>query len=147
MDTHFAAERLSTNRMRALPILAVIFIVQQGSYFLGLGAGTGDRPIQNVQMISWAALSTTMLILLITGGGWTYSRQAREVADDEGTRAHRDASLRLGFTASMITCILLFSVTMARDLDAQAAIHLILSVGIATALVRFAFLERRASKE
>ena len=142
-----AAERLSRKRARAMPILAIIFITQQASFFLGTGLGTGDQPIHNVQVISWLALTTVMLLMLTTGGGWIYSRQVRELANDESTRAHRDAALRLGFIASMIACILIYVVSLRETVLGRDAVHLVMSVGIATALLRFAFLERRALKD
>jgi hypothetical protein len=142
-----AAERLSGKRARAMPWLATLFIAQQLSYFLGTGAGTGDRPIHNVQVISWLALSAAMLLMLTTGGGWIYSRRVRELANDDSTRAHRDAALRIGFIASMVTCMVVYVVSLGVPLLGQEVVHLVMSVGIATALVRFAFLERRAFKD
>jgi hypothetical protein len=142
-----AAERLSSKRARALPWLSVLFIAQQASYFLGTGAGTGDLPIHNVQIISWLALSSVMLLVLATGGGWSYSRQARELANDESTRAHRDAALRIGFLASMATCIVVYVISLGVPLPGQDAVHMVMTAGIATALVRFALLERRALKD
>lgn len=138
------AERLSSKRARALPFLALLFIAQHAIYFLGTGGGTGDQPIQNMLLISWLAISVTMLVLLTTGGGWIHSRKIRELAIDEATRAHRDAALRIGFTASMITCMVVYLISLSEPLLGREAAHLVMSIGIATALVRFAFLEWRA---
>jgi hypothetical protein len=126
--------------------MAVLFIAQQASYFLGFGAGTGDLQIHNVQLLSWVALSTVMLLVLTTGGAWFHPREVRRRANDEVTRAHRNAALSLGFIASMITCIVLYLVSMTMSVLGLEAVHLVMSVGIATALLRFTFLERRATQ-
>src|SRR5439155_5434947 len=83
------AEYLSKKRARALPVLALLFLTQQGAYFAGPGFGTGDRPVDHVRITGWIALSTVLLLALTTGGGWLYSREVRELANDESTRAHR----------------------------------------------------------
>ena len=87
-----------------------------------------------------------MLLVLITGGAWFHPRAVRRLANDEVTRAHRDASLGIGFVASMATCIVIYLVSISASVPGREAAHLIMSVGIATALVRFAFLERRATR-
>lgn len=129
-----------------LPLMAILFVAQQASYFLGFGAGTGDRQIHDVQLISWLALSTIMLLVLTTGGAWFHRREVRRLANDEATRAHRNAALGTGFIASMITCMIVYLVSMSGSMPGREAVHLVMSVGIATALVRFAFLERRATQ-
>ncbi|RZF58636.1 hypothetical protein EWE75_24320 [Sphingomonas populi] len=140
------ADRVNDRRARVLPVMVVIYVAQQLSYFLGTGAGTGDAPIQNIQLVSWLALSTTILLLLTTGGAWFYPRKVRRLANDEATRAHRDAALCLGFIASMIVCMVVYFVSMSRAVPGREAVHLVMSVGIAVALVKFAILERRAAR-
>ncbi len=141
-----AAERLTGSRARTMPVLLAVFVAQQASFFLGTGLGTGDRPIQNVQILAWLSLSTVILLFLTTGGGWTYSRQARQLADDETSRANRDAALRLGFVSSMATGMLVHVLSLLHPLSAQESVHAVMSLGLAAALFRFAQLERRALK-
>lgn len=141
-----AADRANDKRAQLLPGMAVLFILHQASYFLGFGAGTGDRQIHNVQLVSWVALSTVMLLVLTTGGAWFHSREVRRLANDEATRAHRNAALSIGFVMSMVACIIMYLVSMTMPVLGREAVHLIMSVGIATALLRFAFLERRATQ-
>ena len=141
-----AADRVSDRRARMLPFMAFLLLSQQASYFLGFGAGTGDRQVHNVQLVSWIALSTVMLLVLTTGGAWFHSREVRRIANDEVTRAHRNAALSIGFIASMVACIVMYLVSMTEPVPGREAVHLVMSVGIAAALLRFAFLERRATK-
>ncbi len=143
-STQAMADRVSDRHARMLPLLAFLFIAQQACYFLGFGAGTGDRPIHNVLLVSWVALSTTMLLVLTTGGAWFHRREVRRLANDEVTRAHRHAALSLGFIASMATCIIVYLVSIGSAVPGREAVHLVMSAGIATGLVRFALLERRA---
>lgn len=145
-STNAMAERASNRRMQALPVITALYCAQQAAYFLGTGAGTGDAPIHNVLSVSWLALSVTMLLFLTTGGVWFHPRDVRRLANDELTRAHRDAALCVGFIASMVACVIVYLVCIDRPVQGRDAVHVIMSFGIAVALVRFAFLERRAAR-
>ena len=68
----------------------------------------------------------------------------RELANDELTRAHRDKALRLGFANAMVTCLLLYLLSMVKHFEARDAIHIITTVGLSSALLSFAFMEKRA---
>ncbi len=136
------AERLSGRRARALPILAILFIGQQATFFAGFGQG--DRTVDRVQVGAWLALSIVLLLALTTGGGWIYSRAVRDLANDEATRAHRDDAFRIGFLASMAGCIVLYVLALIEPLTGREAVHLVMTIGIAAALLRFGMLERRA---
>ena len=139
------AEALSRRRVRVLPFLAIIFLLQQTTYFTGGGAG--DRTVDHVHIAAWLVLSVVLLLALATGGGWIHSRAVRDLANDEATRAHRDDALRAGFFVSMAACVLLYLISFYEPLTGRDALHLIMTVGIAAALLRFGFLERRAFKD
>ena len=136
------AEQLSSRRARALPILAILFIGQQATFFAGFGQG--DRTVDRVQVGAWLVLSIVLLLALATGGGWIYSRAVRHLANDEATRAHRDDAFRIGFLAAMAACIGLYLLTLMEAVTGREAVHLVMTFGIGAALLRFAFLERRA---
>ena len=138
------AEYLSKKRARAVPALALIFLSQQGAYFTGSGSGTGDRPVDHVRITAWLALSTVLLLALATGGGWFYSGEVRELANDEATRAHRDDAFRWGFIVTIVAALCVYVVSMAEPMAAAEAVHIIVTAGMLTALLRFGFLERRA---
>ena len=138
------AEQLSRRRARALPIFAAVFVAQQATYVSG--AGNGSRTVDHVQIGAWLVLSVVLLLALYTGGGWIYSKRVRDLANDESTRAHRDDAFRFAFLAAMIACIGLYVLTLYEELGGRDAVHLVLTAGIGTALVRYAFLERRALK-
>ncbi len=136
------AERLSSRRARAIPIFVVLFLGQQATFFAGFGQG--DRTVDRVQVSAWLALSIVLLLALTTGGGWIHSRAVRDLANDEATRAHRNDAFRIGFLASMAGCIALYVLSLIEPLTGREAVHLVMTVGIAAALARFGFLERRA---
>ena len=136
------AEKLSRKRARMLPILAVIFVGQQVTFFAGFGQG--DRTVDNVQVGAWLILSIVLLLVLATGGGWIYSRAVRDLANDELTRAHRNDAFRVGFLAAMAGCIALYVFSLMEPLTGREAVHMVMSIGIAAALLRFGYLERRS---
>ena len=136
------AERLSRRRARSLPILAVIFLSQQATFFAGFGQG--DRTVDNVQVGAWLVLSIVLLLVLVNGGGWIHSRAVRDLANDELTQAHRKEAFRIGFLAAMAGCIVLYVLSLMEPLTGREAVHLVMTIGIGAALLRFGFLERRA---
>lgn len=138
------AERLSRKRARMWPILAIIFISQQATFFMGPETG---RSVDHVRVAAWMMLSVVLLLALATGGGWIYSREVRERANDEVTRAHRDQSFRTAFFASMLGCIALYLVSYFEPVSGREALHLVMTIGIAAALLHLGVLERRAYRD
>lgn len=140
-----SAERLSRRRVRALPILAVIFISQQAIFVVN--RIEGERLVERVQIGAWLVLSVVLLLMLATGGGYIYSKRVRELANDEVTRAHRQRALADGFWAAMIAALLLYVLDLIAPIGGRDAAHIVLTAGIATALLRFGLLERRANTD
>lgn len=141
------ADRLSRRRARMLPMLAVIFLGQQASYFSGGGSDLGSRTVDHLKISAWLALSVVLLAALTTGGFWLRSREVRVLLDDEVTRANRADALRLGFIVTMVAAIALYFITLYEPVGGREAIHILMTAGIAAALVRFGMLERRAHKD
>jgi hypothetical protein len=69
------------------------------------------------------------------------------LANDESTRAHRSDALRLGFVAIMTLCLVLYGLTFFVPLSGRDTVHLVVSIGLATALLRLGYLERRALRD
>ncbi|MEO5809199.1 MAG: hypothetical protein ABIR51_03865 [Sphingomicrobium sp.] len=148
MTEHSTAEHadfLSRRRARMLPFLAVIYLTQQFSYFSTVH-GTPERTVDHVKVGAWVILTLMLLAALTTKGFWFRSRALRELIDDETTRAHRGDALGWGFVFSTLTGVALYFVSMIEPIAAREAIHIIVSLGIAAALVRFGMLERRAHR-
>ena len=140
------ADRLSRRRARMLPFLALIYLSQQASFFTDQH-GTMDRAVDHVKLSAWVILTLVLLAALTTKGFWLKGRAVRDLIDDETTRAHRGDALQWGFVLSTLTAIVLYFVTMLEPVGVREAIHIIVSIGMAAALLRFGFLERRALKD
>ncbi|QNM82306.1 hypothetical protein H8M03_09810 [Sphingomonas sabuli] len=139
------AERLSRRRGRILPMLTLLFLIQQASFFSQLGQG--DTPIDHVKISAWMVMSLLLVLMLYTGGGWFHSRRVRELANDESTRAFRQSALNLGFLMTMLAALAVALVSMVQPIGPREAVQVIVSVGVVTAMLRFAFLERRAQRD
>jgi hypothetical protein len=140
------ADFLSRRRARMLPIMAVIYLSQQVSYFAS-AAAQPERMVDHVKVGAWVVLSLVLLAALTTKGFWLRPAAVREMIDDEGTRANRGDALGWGFVMAMIGAIAVFMVSLVQPVGAREAIHVIVSLGIAAALVRFGMLERRAMRD
>ena len=140
------AERLSAKRARMLPFLAIIYISQQATFFAG-EAPPGVREVDHVKIGAWLVLSLVLLLALATNGFWFRSKEVRALIDDESTRAHRSTAMSLGFIAAMLGAMLLYFLNQFEAITAREAIHVILSLGLGAALVRFGMLERRAHRD
>ena len=138
------ADRLSRRRARVLPVLAIFYLAQQATFF---SSPLGTRPVDHFKIGAWAAISAVLLAALITNGFWLRKPELRAMLNDELSRAHRADALRIGFVLAMIAGIILYVVGTAVPLSDREVIHLIVSVGIGAALIRFGMLERRHSQE
>lgn len=128
-----------------LPVLAIIFLGQMATSF----SSEHDplRSVDHVKITAWLVLSVVLLMGLATGGFWLRPRELRTLIDDETTRAHRSKAMSVAFLATMGACIVVYFYSWADPFDARHAIHIIMSVGIASGLLAFGFLERRAHRD
>ena len=137
------AEQMSLRRARVLPLLVLIYVTQQFSYF---SQTQTERLVDHVRIGGWVVLSLFLLAALSTKGFWFHRQEVRDLIDDESTRSHRRDAMVWGFLASMLVAILLYVVAMFEAVSGREAIHIIVSFGLAAALVRFGVLERRAHR-
>ncbi|HEX9932680.1 MAG TPA: hypothetical protein VGB08_07540 [Allosphingosinicella sp.] len=138
------ADRLSRRRARALPILAMVFILQQASYFSSVIEGA--RSVDHVRIGAWLILTLVILLVLTTGGFWFSRPAVRALVDDEVTRSNRHDAMRIGFIASVLGGLAVYVLTFFEPIGAREAVHLLITVGMAAALLRFGYLERRAHR-
>ncbi|HYX46508.1 MAG TPA: hypothetical protein VE820_06780 [Sphingomicrobium sp.] len=137
------ADRLSRRRARVLPVLAIFYLAQQVAFF---NSPHGERLVDHFKIGAWAVLSAVLLAALATGGFWLRKPELRSILNDELSRAHRADALRIGFILAMLAGIILYAVGTAVPMTDREVIHLIVSVGIGAALIRFGMLERRGEK-
>ena len=143
-DVEFA-DRLGRQRARMLPFLAIAFLTQQASFFTSR-IEEPARTVDHVKIGAWLILSVVLLLMLTTGGAWIRRRGVRALLNDEVTRANRTEAMRLGFITAMFGGVALYVITFFEAVGGRDAIHLVMTIGIATALIRFGLLERRAHK-
>lgn len=136
------ADQLGRRRARILPFLAIIYLSQQGTFFASAPADP-THYVDYVKVGAWVVLSVGLLAALTTKGFWLRSREVRELIDDEGTRANRVDSVGWGFMMAILSAIVLFVLSLFEPISAREAIHVIVSLGIAAAIIRFGTLERR----
>jgi len=139
------ADRLTRKRARMLPFLALIFVTQQISYFVEADARV--RMVDHVKVGAWLLLSVVLLCALATGGFWLKPRSVRALMDDEVTRANRAEAFRIGFLVTMIAGIGLYFLDQFAPMRGRETIHILVTIGIATALIVFGALERRALRD
>ena len=138
------AERLGRRRARMFPILALLFISQQASYFSGGAALEAERNVDAVKLSAWVVMSLVLLFALWSNGFWFRRKAVRDLLNDEATRAHRADALSLGYFCAMLGAIAIYLLSMVEPIHVREALHIVVSLGIAAALLRFGFLERRA---
>ena len=139
------AEFLSKRRARMLPLLAIIFLSQQATYFST--SSHSPHSADQVKIAAWLVLSVLAVAALATKGFWLESRELRDLLDDENSRANRFEAMRIGFLCAMGASIAVYFLTMIEPLTAREAVHAITSAGIAAGLIRWGMLERRAHQD
>jgi len=142
MTTVERADRLSQRRARMLPVLAIVFLTQQATFFLQT-SGT-DLAVERVKMSAWLVLSIVLLAALTTKSFWLEPRAVRDLMEDENTRANRSEAMRWGFLFAMGAAIGVYVLGMFEAVTGREAVHIIMTFGIAAALLRWGILERRA---
>jgi len=135
------AERLTRRRARILPVLGLFMIIQQSAYFAN---GDGTRLVDQVRISAWVVTGVMILLVLTTGGFWFRGAEVRSMLNDEGTRANRAAALSTGFVCAMLSAMIIYVMRGAWEFSVGEVIHLIVTAGLFSALIRFAMLERRA---
>lgn len=141
------AEYLSKRRARMLPVLAVIFLSQQAAFLSSLGSEP-KTSVYALKVTAWLILSIVIVAALATKGFWLEPRAVRDLIDDENTRANRNDAMRWGFLFSMAAAIAVYALTLFDiQLSARDAVHLVLTIGIPAALIRWGYLERRALRD
>jgi ABC-type Fe3+ transport system permease subunit len=139
------ADFLSRRRARMLPVLAILYFMQQTTYFRST-ANPHPRAVDHVWVGAWIVLSLVILGALATKGFWFQPKAIRDLIDDESSRANRLEGLRMGFIFAVLAAIALYFVDQYSPITAREAIHIILSLGLGAALLRFGMLERRAHR-
>lgn len=134
------ADNLARRRARVFPLLALFLLIQQAA---NVGVDGSERLVDHVRMGAWVLLSLVILVVLTSGGFLWRGRTVRDLLNDEGTRANRGSAFTVGFIVAMTFAIVLYVMQGMWQLTTQQAIHYVVTAGLAPALIRFGWLERR----
>jgi len=141
-------ERLQKRRTRIFLVEALLFAIWQVNYFAAIPA---PKPLatslETMKVSAYVVWAVALLVALATGGGFRYGREVRAILNDETTRDHRRRGLECGFWAAMGVALICYALSIFEPISARIVIHLILSGGLATALLTFVYLERRAQAD
>ena len=76
------ADYLSGRRARMLPALAIIYLIQQATYFT-VPSGAAHRSVDDVKISAWLIFSLILLAAISTKGFWLEKPAVRAMIDDE----------------------------------------------------------------
>ena len=135
------ADDLTRRRARFMPVIGILFLSQQVANF---SQHPASQAPDHFKVAAWLCMAVALLLFLIAPAGLFRSRAVKDLMNDEASRAHRSQALETGFIAMITCCIGLYAFDQFEPLAGRDAIHLILSAGIAMAIIRNGMLERRA---
>ena len=138
------ADRLGRRRIRLFFVVGIILITQQASFDRLLEHGCPLRAVDIALLGAWIVLVTAALAALMTGGMYFQSREVRALMNDELSKANRSRALAGGFVITILTAVVVFVVSFFSEVSGTEALHAVVTVGLAGALLRFAMLERKA---
>jgi hypothetical protein len=137
-------ERLQRSRTRLMYFQAILFLVWQSTYFATPHGADAVRDASHVKIAAYVVWALALLAFVATGGGYFQPRAVREVLNDEVTVANRKTAMATGYLVSMLLAVGCYLVSLFEPMSAHEVIHTVLTGGVATALLNFAVLERRA---
>jgi hypothetical protein len=136
------AERMGRKRSQIFFVLAIVFFAGQSLYFTSPPA-TRDS---HARVGGWLILVILIMMLIATGGFLLRGRKVRDLLNDETFRINRLASQALGFWVTIITSLVLYVESMFDPLSFNEGVHILVTVGVGSALISFAVRERRAHR-
>lgn len=137
-----AADRIGKRRARIFFLQGLLFLMWQANFFSSLPAGP-MRTVDHFKISAWFVWVLALLLLLATGGTLLRRPALRVLLNDELTRQHRTTAYVWGFWAAMGAGVALYVVNLFEPVSGREAIHVVLSLAIAAAILTFARLERR----
>lgn len=138
------ADRISRRRARMLPVLGIYFLAGQAVFF---GHAPEPERIASFKISAWLIWALVLLLALAFAGGQFRGAKIRALVEDEVARANRLRGYAAGFWGGAIAALALYVLTMFEPVTGREAIHLIFTATVASALIRFGTLERRALKD
>ena len=141
MDT---VERITRRRARVATAMGVLFVATQLAHLHGQAP---LRAVDYVGIAGWAVWALVLVAFVLFGGGLLRGPAVRGMLNDESTEANRRTALVAGFWAMLTAAAALFVSSFYEDLGGRDTLHILITVGVGFALIRFGQLEARALKE
>jgi tetrahydromethanopterin S-methyltransferase subunit F len=133
------ADRVAQSRARMAPFLGFLVLAAQQVVTFRNGWDSGGI----ADKIIWVVFAVAALGILLTGGGLFTPKRIRELINDDVTRANRATGIAAGFTAAMLTALIVVVVAPFQPLPAERAAHIIFSLGVGVALLVYGLHEMR----
>ena len=137
-----AADRMSRKRSQIFFVLAMVFFAGQAAYF-GSSPATRDS---HARVGAWLILVILMMMLLATGGFLLRGRNVRDLLNDEGVRANRIKAQATGFWVTVLAALAVYVESIFDPVSLNEGIHIIVTLGVGSALISFAARERRSHR-
>ena len=133
------AEQVSRSRSLIMAVMAAVLLIQAA---IGLGdEGSSMTPFFRHAL--WGVMILFWLVILATGGWLRLSRDIRSVINDEVSLAHRSLALQTGFWTAILLALGLYFASLEWTITLREGLRILVNVAIATALIRYAWLELR----
>ena len=130
------AERASRGRAIVMAIAAVVLLIN-----VAIQWGNPHYVEAGVRGGSWILVIALWMFILANGGGLRLRGRMRALLNDELSLRNRSRAVAAGFYSMLAVALALYLVTWRIDVAAGDAIKLITGMGLATALLVYAWLE------
>ena len=137
-------ERLQRRRTRLTTMQAILFVFWQVNFFIIPHDFGADRAVDRFKLVAYFIWAALLLVFIVTGGNWWQPREVRAILNDETTTLHRHRAMGAGFLVGMIIALGCEATSLFMAVPERAAVHIVMTAGIGSALFVFAALERRA---
>jgi len=138
------ADRLAWKRARLAQATAFVFVATQAASF------RDDAPLnrpQTLHLAVWLCWVAVLLALLATGGALLRGKRMRALLNDETTRDHQLRAMAWGFWSAILVALAIYVLSFFSEVSGREGVRLVITFGIALALIRFGALEKKALKE
>jgi hypothetical protein len=132
------AERASRGRAILMATAAVVLLINAVIQW-----GDPHYVEPGVRGGSWILLIALWMFILANGGGLRLRGRMRELLNDELSLRNRARAVAAGFYAMLAAALILYGATWRMAMATGDAIKMISAVGLATALLVYAWLEWR----
>lgn len=135
MNDVAVAEHKSRARAWLFYLMAAVLAL---SAWLGVG-----EPLKLDRVVVWLFMATVIAANLLPVARLVRRTGSAQLLDDEGVRDHRRTAFTVGFWSALVAAA---GAGLAHSLDSFDVARLVITAGLAAALVAFATLELRAAR-